>query len=446
MKKFIFLLVVALNLVPLSSLLAVTAEQAEREVLVYIATDTTIIIPPPSISATVAQADINFQPLADTLANHPVEVIEKAVPSFNRADTVAYDENGEPVKLLDLSRLFRVRLLPGNSPDSLAAHLNSLGGEIIYAHSNGKTKPLALIPNDQFFGSQWGLLNTGQIGGKPGEDIKATEAWETTTGNSNSKIAIIDGGMDPDHDDFLNRFLRTENLPDGHGTQVGGIAAATGNNAIGVAGVNWQAKIISEDIFHGQPGADDVDIYNAIVDAVQNWGAEVLNNSYGKSEYSLTQRSAFSFAYKMNRVMVAAAGNNDTSGIVHFPAAFAQGVIAVGATNRFGNRATFSSVGNWVNVAAPGEDILSTIPGDNYAPNDGTSFAAPFATGLASLLKGFKPVLSNDDIDNIIKWTADDKVGGPDNLPPGWDPQTGYGLINAKRAFDVLQPPTCSSG
>jgi hypothetical protein len=165
-KKFVLSLIVAFTFWPVSTLLAVTAEQAEREVLVYVATDTTIIIPPPSIAAAPAQATISYQPLADTIAAYPVEVIEKADPNFNRADTIAYDSAGTPIKLLDLSRLFRIRLVSGGDVAALKQALDSLRGDVIFSEVNGTGQYFEVVPNDNLFSRQWGLKNTGQAGGE----------------------------------------------------------------------------------------------------------------------------------------------------------------------------------------------------------------------------------------------------------------------------------------
>ncbi|HXF49452.1 MAG TPA: S8 family serine peptidase [Verrucomicrobiae bacterium] len=463
MKRIILPMAFGFLLLQTASLWSVTAEQAQREVLVYVKTDTTIIIPPPSISASVQQTTINYQPLRDTLTNYAVEVIEKADPYFNRADTIAYDSAGNPIKLLDLSRLFRIRLVSGGNASALKQALDSMRGDVVYSEINGTAQYFEIVPNDNLFYRQWGLKNTGQAGGTAGEDIKAAAAWEIFQGSSGIKIAIMDGGIDPNHPEFAGRIQSAESYYPGdpaffHGTHVAGIAAASANNNgnRGVAGVDWNAKIIAKNI----ATFDNVEIYNKTRAAV-NEGAHVLNHSWGGPDYSLTVRSAFSYAYRVNRVSVVSMGNSSDER-AFFPAAFGQGITAVGALQNTGNYSTFSTQGNHIDVSAPGginpypgtndQDILSTFPRyfgrvsdgaelsyDNVA---GTSMSAPFVTGLSSLLIGFRPSYSNDDIENIIKLSADDRDDRFDPpLPAGWDKFTGYGLINAERALKLLQVP-----
>ena len=457
-----------------ASLLGVTAEQAQREILVYVRTDTTIIVPPPSISATLSQTTINYQPLRDTLEHYPVELIEKSDPNFNRADTIAYDSAGRPIQLLDLYRLFRIRLVPSGNLCALKQALDSVRGEVIFSEINGIGQFLAVEPEDDLFPRQWGLKNTGQAGGTYGEDIKATEAWDIFQGSSNVKIGIIDTGIDSIHPDLSGRTQGAEAYTPSypvywHGTHVAGIAAASANNFVngryrGVAGVDWNAKIIAKNI----STFDGPTIYSKIVAAV-NQGANVLNHSWGfpgslpECQYPYQPYCAsyaFALAYRQNRVSVAAMGNSGFEE-TFYPAGLGPGIIAVGALQNDGNYSTFSTRGNHIDVSAPGgisastgtddRDVLSTVPKNtgtvsdgveySYASLGGTSMAAPFVTGLASLLKGFKPNLSNDDIENIIKLSADDRGPQPYGLPPGWDKFTGYGRINARRALELLQTP-----
>jgi subtilisin family serine protease len=129
---------------------------------------------------------------------------------------------------------------------------------------------------------------------------------------------------------------------------------------------------------------------------------------------------------------------------INYPAAFGQGIIAVGATRDIGQRSPWSSTGNHIDVVAPGgvnyypnndlHDIYSTwVTGYRYLA--GTSMAAPHVSGLASLLKGYNPDLDNDDIEQIIKLSTNDKG------TPGWDPEYGTGRVNARNALDSLRPP-----
>jgi hypothetical protein len=183
----------------------------------------------------------------------------------------------------------------------------------------------------------------------------------------------------------------------------------------------------------------------------------VLNNSWGGPDYSLLIRRAFAYAYKMNRVAVAAMGNDNTSS-PRYPAAFGQGIIAVGATTDQDVRSPWSNRGAWIAVAAPGginpppsyneRDIYScwapTLAQHKveiavlYQYLAGTSMSAPFVTGLAGLLKSYNSSLYNDDIEQIIRISADDVNN---ELYPGWDQYLGAGRINARKAIDLLGSP-----
>ncbi len=164
----------------------------------------------------------------------------------------------------------------------------------------------------------------------------------------------------------------------------------------------------------------------------------VLNNSYRLgSGYSSLVRLAAAHAYKHNRVFVAAMGNSGSSQ-VEYPVGFGQGIIAVGATTKNDFLWPASNTGSHIDVCAPGEEVLTTSLNAGYATPSGTSIAAPHVAGLASLLKGYNPNLANDDIENIIKLSAD-KVSGMGGQ--NFTNQFGFGRINARRALEYLQAP-----
>jgi subtilisin family serine protease len=180
------------------------------------------------------------------------------------------------------------------------------------------------------------------------------------------------------------------------------------------------------------------------VDAVNfSPNVHVLNNSWESTNqdqtpgrYSTTIRQAFAYAYKANRTSVVAMGNHQqtSTGVVAFPAGF-DNVIAVGATDINDGIANFSAQGNHIDVSAPGVGILSTFTDGGYANIDGTSMAAPHVSGIASLLKGFNTNLSNDDIENLLRLSADDRGAA------GFDAAFGAGRVNAERALNFLRAP-----
>lgn len=196
--------------------------------------------------------------------------------------------------------------------------------------------------------------------------------------------------------------------PYGHGTHVAGIAGAAHNQGH-VRGVDHGTEILSRAVFSGfftdSEGVDrpqwvgNNTAFNRIVDAVDS-GADVLNNSYSGPQYSTIMRSAFAYAYKMNRLSVATMGNLNSSD-PRYPAAYGQGVIAVGATNRDDERWVNaidpnigSNFGNHISVAAPGAVIMATERNNGHGNRTGTSMAAPIVSGIATLLKGYDSSLT----------------------------------------------------
>ncbi len=422
----------------------------DREVIAMLRVG--VLTPPPGRShGLLSEFQIPSQELRQVLQGAGVEAIGRVIPDFRPEDRFAISRTGEKVELTDWTNVYIVRLASSETRSAILKALKDRP-EVVYAEFNGKAEP-TLFPNDQFFDRQWALRNnaTSQQGnGTPGADIKATQAWDITTGSGNIKIGIVDNGMQTDHPDFTGRVTGDGGDNSGHGTAVAGIAAAQGNNGIGVAGVAWNVGIINED--YGAASHADV---AAAVRSAGNQGADVINNSYRLSEYSLTVHLAFIDVYRLNRVAVAGMGN-DFGEVRRYPAAFGQGIIAVGATTNTDVRAAYSNTGSWIDIAAPGgshpseaqenEDyIYSTIPGGNYGyfykpgvPNWGTSFAAPHVTGIAALLFSYNSNLYNDDVEKLIQLSAD-KVPGMQGQ--NFTYEYGYGRVNARKALDYLRAP-----
>lgn len=414
-----------------------------NEVLVYFKTGVQRVAPSYTTSSITSQNILNV------LNNYsiPASNVIPSFPAFNEADTVQY-EIGESSRQMNRAKVFTITVTNPNTKTNLINDLMGLS-EVLYAEPNG-TVSNNIIPIDGRFGQQWGLRNTIV----PGADIHADPAWDIFTGNPNAIIAVIDNGVDRNHNDLDTKILGGDNgfeiLTDpfvgdfSHGSHVAGIAAAISNNGgnNGVAGVDWLARIHPKNIFDGN---GDPDITTSIIDAV-NFSPNVwtLNNSWGTrnqdgspGRYSVTIRSAFAHAYRNNRVSCIAMGNHqdDFPDEVAFPAGINSGVIAVGATDMNDNITWFSANGPHIDVAAPGQGIWSTNFNNGYVPLSGTSMATPHVSGLASLLKGFNTNLANDDIEQIIRLSADDRGA------VGFDNAFGTGRINAERALQFLQAP-----
>jgi subtilisin family serine protease len=407
--------------------------------------------------------------LSSALGASRVEALARVIPDFQAEDRFSSLASGKTVELTDWSRVYLLRVPTEAERDKLIEVLNALP-EVAYAEPNGRGghdavvsyAPLAkptfsplLVPNDDHFPRQWAWQNDGtalQGSGTPDADVDATEAWEITTGSSSVNIAIVDGGMQTDHPDFSGRVTGDPGDDDDHGTAVAGIAAATGNNGQGVAGMVWVGGIINED-YNGDFGnATDAD-FAAAVRSASTRGAHVINNSWRLADpvgrYSATVRLAFKDVYLQNRVAVVSMGNaaDDSDSELQFPAGFS-GVIAVGATTNTDAWAAYSSRGPHIDVAAPGGADNSQAQSDNdyfyttfpngYNYNYGTSFSAPIVSGLAALLLAVNPGLENDDIKAIIRLGVDDVNVA---TKPGFDNDLGTGRVNAKKALDLVRAP-----
>ena len=273
-------------------------------------------------------------------------------------------------------------------------------------------------PRDPRFSKQWGLKRAG-----------FEKAWNKTRGRG-MKVAIVDSGVAIRHQDlrhkvaakydFRNRNRTVEDLH-GHGTHVAGITTAKINRKGVVGGCPSCRLVVAKALDKNLIGYNS-DIIDAIIWSA-NRGARVINLSLGSHSRSEAMRDAVGYARKKGAVVVAAGGNygNDKS---VYPAAH-RGVIGVSHTNRDNHRVFDASYGPWIDVAAPGYDILSTVPG-GYAYKNGSSMASPHVAGLAGLMA--KKGHGRRAIEYRIQRTARD-LG-----PRGNDDYYGRGLIRANRA------------
>lgn len=244
-----------------------------------------------------------------------------------------------------------------------------------------------LTPNDPHFGKQWGMVK-----------IKAPEAWDITQGSSAVKIAILDTGIDQDHEDLAAKIVANKNFTlsrtvddkYGHGTHVAGIAAAITNNGKGVAGVGFNSSLMNGKVLGDRGWGYYSWVANGIVWAANN-GAKVINLSLGGSSPSDTLKNAVNYAWGKGSVLIAAAGNANTDTPLY--PAYYENCIAVAATDQNDAKASFSNYGIWVDIAAPGVDIFSTMPNHknrigilNYGSLSGTSMSTPHVAGVAALV------------------------------------------------------------
>lgn len=276
-------------------------------------------------------------------------------------------------------------------------------------------------PNDPRLSSQWGIARIG-----------APAAWDITRASSSVVVAVVDSGVDPTHPDLAGRVVagrdHVANDADpsdehGHGTHVAGIAAASTDNGIGIAGTAPGATILSERVLDSTGSGYMSWIAAGIVHAADS-GAQVINLSLSGSTGTRALRDAVLHARAKGAVVVCAAGN-DGSSTLPYPAAYPE-CITVGATDSSDRRASFSNTGAEVDLVAPGVSILSTVRGASYASWNGTSMATPFVSGTAALL-----VAQGRDRDAVeLALTSSARDLGA----AGRDTTFGHGLLQASAA------------
>jgi len=338
---------------------------------------------------------------------------------------------------------------------------------------------ISATPNDPSFGNLWGLFNSGQpILGTPGlvlADIRATYAWERTRGSRANVVGVIDTGIDYNHPDLAaniwsaprafsvtvggvvitcgagtHGFNAITNSCDpmddhSHGTHVAGTIGAVGNNGRGVAGVNWTASMMGLKFLSASGSGTTANAIKAIEFAIQAKAAlgsdanvRILSNSWGGGGFSSTLFNQIVAANTNDMLFVAAAGNSASNNDVfpQYPASYAAAnVVSVAATNNRDQRASFSSYGaTSVHLGAPGESILSTIPGNGYAYYSGTSMATPHVSGAAALILSACS-MTTASLKSALLSTVDELVSMSGITTTG-------GRLNVNGAVGQCTPPT----
>ena len=318
-----------------------------------------------------------------------------------------------------------------------------------------------VIPNDAGFSQCWGHRNIGQSGGLINFDMNTTNAWSITKGSPTIRILVFETGIQQDHPDINQQTGRDfttgaingilgggpSNQCDNHGTSVAGCITGIINNSIGTVGVAPDCKVISAKVgtaitpcsgsWQGQTSWT----VNAINWGIAN-GVRVTNNSNDYGTASTAMTNAYIAARNAGVVNFASSGNSGNTSI-GFPAS-SSGVNAVGASNRSGQKASFSSYGSKLAFVAAGQSIYTTDrTGSNgygsgdYTTIDGTSFSSPYAAGVAALIISVNPSLSAAQVESIMQSTCRD-IG-----TAGYDTLTGWGMLNADAAVRAAQPLPC---
>jgi subtilisin family serine protease len=217
----------------------------------------------------------------------------------------------------------------------------------------------------------------------------------------------------------------------GHGTNVSGIIAAKANNGIGIAGIAPGCRIMTLRAFDARGFGAESDVSRALAYAIAN-GARVINMSFGDVVYSRVLRDVIRYAYGRGVVMVASAGNAQSTAL-HYPSAYDE-TISVSATTNGDVLAGFSNYGSTIDIAAPGSDILTTDRNGRYSAFFGTSASAPFVAAAAALLLSRSNGLSPEEVRGILIASAED-LGAR-----GWDERFGAGLLRVDRAVRLDHP------
>lgn len=342
----------------------------------------------------------------------------------------------------ELDRTYVLKLQPGEDVESKLAELRK-DPDIESAGPNYRYRVFR-TPDDSLYGDLWGLRNTGQSSGSAGADMDAEIAWDTVTGSASVVVAVIDTGIDTTHPDLAANIGTGYDFGDGdsnphddctdptvrgHGSHVSGIISAVGNNATGVTGVGWGLSIMPLKVAQSDCDLFLDDVASALVYATNN-GAHVVNISLG-GEHEATMQAAVNAATSAGLVVVAAAGNESTDDFTFsYPAAYSD-VVAVAATDRTDQVASFSNYGSWVDIAAPGDEIRSTIPSNTYGYKSGTSMASPMVAGVVGLMKSLNPAMTRAQILTKLAQATEDI----DALNPTYVGLIGAGRINAAYAL-----------
>lgn len=358
------------------------------------------------------------------------------------AAAVAAAEDG----LVLSDRVVLLRVDAGTEPE-VAGRVAAVHG--VLGVEPDRLRDVAVVPDDDLYASeQWAhrLVN-------------AETAWNTTTGDPSIQVAVLDTGVDGDHDDLIGNLVEQVDLSSGrvvtrtigtdndtcnvgHGTFVAGVVGALGNNGLGVAGVAWDVSLV--DVALTSPASRCGILDSAIVAGLAHvtdpdragGPVDVVNLSLGavSGACPIALQTGFDDARAGGTLVVAAAGNDQLriTGASSIPAS-CNGVMSVAAVGEDARVARYSNTNMWIDVAAPGGDtttgdgIWSTTAGGGYGDAEGTSFAAPYVAGVAALMRSVDPTLTPDDLESILERTA--SHGGA-----GRDDEIGWGVIDAAGA------------
>jgi thermitase len=354
-------------------------------------------------------------------------------------------------------RLALVRPRSGTATDALRKRLTR-HPDVAYAEPDWfQFASATKTPNDPYYSFDYALVDSPDD-----HDLDAPTAWGTRTGCA--KVAVLDSGIDTDHPDLAANVYKSEDKPgngkdddkngyvddaygynaiagkgsgqddNGHGTHVAGIVASRGNNGNGNAGICWSAKLVPVKFMNSRGKGTTSDAIEGIEYAVKK-GLKIINCSFGSSSKSSALHDAVDYAQSHDALLVVAAGNDgkniDKSPV--YPASYTDSnILAVAASTSGDKLASFSNFGaESVDVAAPGDDVFSTYLGGGYKTMSGTSMAAPYAAGLAAMLRKQESDASYGDLRYAIRHKVD--------KPSALNDKVAYdGRLNARKALGAI--------
>jgi subtilisin family serine protease len=399
----------------------------------------------------------------------PREVLVKFQAGTPAATVAAADRaaSAQLVQTFETIGVRHMRLGPGiDVPGAVNAYQRN--PNVLYAEPNYLLHADA-TPNDASFSALWGMHNEGQTGGTPDADIDAPEAWDLATDAESVIVGVIDTGVDYTHEDLAaNMWFNEAELngvtgqdddgngyvddvfgynfayynPDpmddyGHGTHCAGTIGAVGDNGVGVVGVNWKVQIMAvkflDSFGWGTTSGAVASVQYATKMKERGYPIAVLSNSWGGGGSSKALYDAIAAAGAADILFVASAGNNarDADTSPQYPACYnCFNVVSVAASDANDQLASFSNWGaQTVDLAAPGVDVYSTIPANQYALYSGTSMACPHVSGAAALMKAYW---------GSTAWQVKDQIlSSVDQVAPFIGKTVSGGRLNLCRALQA---------
>ena len=310
---------------------------------------------------------------------------------------------------------------------------------VVYIEPEVRMEMIETIPNDTLWTSQWGPAK-----------INGPTAWDTETGDSSVLVAVVDTGIDYNHEDLAANYqpggidhVNGDNDPmddNNHGTHVAGTINAVTNNDTGIAGMCWNCRVMAEKVLNAGGSGSSFGVAAGIIHAAHNQGADIINMSLGGG-FSQVIEDAVNHAFQLHDTLVVSACGNGGPGPADcsFPAAHTNSM-AISCSTQSDNICSFSQRGPSVDVSAPGVGIVSTIRGNAYASFSGTSMSTPHTAGTAALALSANLAMTNEQLWGLMELKATDGGASSEN----WNPQHGFGRIDAGAAIASAGDPPAS--